>query len=46
MPDLGGEFYLKQARIISIRFIEGPDGAVTGMEFLQPNGIFEAKKTK
>lgn len=46
VPDLAGEFYLKQARVISVRFVEGPDGAVTGMEFIQPNGIFEAKKTK
>ncbi len=46
LPDLGGEFVLKEARIITIRFAEGPDGAVTAMEFIQPNGIFEAKKTK
>ncbi len=46
VPDMGGEFVLKQARIISIRFLAGPDGAVTGLEFIQPNGIFEAKRTK
>ncbi len=46
VPELGGEFALKEARIIGVRFVEGPDGAVTAMEFIQPNGIFEAKKTK
>jgi CubicO group peptidase (beta-lactamase class C family) len=46
VPELGGEFVLKEARIIGVRFIEGPDGIVTAMEFIQPNGIFEAKKTK
>ena len=46
VPDLGGEFYMKQARIISVRFLTGPDGAVTGLEFIQPGGIYEAKKTK
>ncbi len=46
VPDLGGEFVLKDARIVTVRFIEGPDGAVTAMELIQPNGIFEAKKTK
>ena len=46
VPDLGGEFILKDARVISIRFVEGPGGAVTALEFIQPNGIYEAKKTK
>lgn len=46
VPDMGGEFILKQARIISVRFLAGPDGAVTGLEFIQPDGIYEAKKAK
>ena len=37
VPDLGGEFVLKEARIVSVRFLAGPDGAVTGLEFIQPD---------
>jgi len=45
-PDLGGEFVLKQVKIISIRFLVNDKDEVTGAEFIQPNGIFEAKRLK
>ncbi|MDD8020547.1 MAG: serine hydrolase [Acidobacteriota bacterium] len=44
VPDLGDEFYLKQAPVIRVHFIFGPKGEVTGLETIQPNGIFEMKK--
>lgn len=46
VPDLGGEFYLKEVKAISLRFLADAKGEVTGAEFIQPNGIFEAKKLK
>jgi CubicO group peptidase (beta-lactamase class C family) len=45
-PDLGGEFYLKQMKIAGIRFLSDAKGEVTGLELIQPGGIFEAKKMK
>ena len=46
VPDLGGEFYLKEVKTIGVRFLVDAKGDVTGAEFVQPNGIFEAKKLK
>jgi CubicO group peptidase (beta-lactamase class C family) len=46
MPALGGEFSLKQVKVISLKFIEDASGLVTGIEFYQPNGVFEAKRVK
>jgi uncharacterized membrane protein len=46
VPDLGREFYFKQARTVSIRFIVDAQGVVTAAEFIQPDGIYEAKRTK
>jgi len=43
-PELGGEFRLKQVKIISVRFLTDAKGAVTGLEFIQPEGVYEAKK--
>ncbi|MHB8055709.1 MAG: serine hydrolase [Candidatus Aminicenantales bacterium] len=45
-PDLGGEFDLKQMKTISVRFLIDAAGEITAAEFIQPNGIFEAKKLK
>lgn len=45
-PDLGGEFVFKQLKIISLRFLADDKGEVTGVEFYQPDGIYEAKKLK
>ncbi len=45
-PDLGGEFILKQASIVSVLFLEDDKGTVTGFEIFQPDGVYEAKKMK
>ena len=46
VPTLGGEFVLKQVKTIHVRFIEDENGQVVGMEAIQPEGIFEAKRIK
>jgi len=46
VPVLGGEFALKQVKTIHVKFILDKAGQVTGVAFIQPNGIFEAKKIK
>jgi hypothetical protein len=43
VPELGGEFSLKEARIFRVRF-EERDGKVAAMTFLQPNGVFTSKR--
>jgi hypothetical protein len=43
---VGGEYYLKQVPIISVRFIEDAKGAVTGLESFQPDGVYEFKRVK
>jgi len=45
-PDLGGEFVLKQAKVVSLRFLTDGKGEVNGLEFIQPDGIYEAKRLK
>ena len=39
VPDLGREFYFKQARTVSIRFIVDAQGVVTAAEFIQADEI-------
>jgi CubicO group peptidase (beta-lactamase class C family) len=46
LPELGGEYSLKQIKSISMKFIEDAKGLVTGLEIYQPNGVFEAKRVK
>jgi len=46
VPNLGGEYSLKQAKAVSLKFIEDAKGQVTGIELYQPNGVFEAKRVK
>ena len=46
VPDLGGDFFLKQYKIISLKFILDDKGNVTGVELNQPNGVFDAKRIK
>jgi hypothetical protein len=46
VPEVGGEFSLKQAKIIRVRFQEDAKGQVTGVEVSQPGGVFEYKRTK
>jgi CubicO group peptidase (beta-lactamase class C family) len=43
VPELGGEFSLKEARSFRVRFDE-EGGKVTAMTFLQPNGVFTSRK--
>jgi CubicO group peptidase (beta-lactamase class C family) len=46
IPELGGEYSLKQVKVISLRFVEDAKGQVTGIEIYQPTGVFEAKRVK
>lgn len=43
VPELGGEFSLKEVSIIRVRFDE-EGGKVAALTFLQPNGVFTAKR--
>ncbi len=45
-PDLGGEFYLKEVKSVTLRFLTDAKGEVTAVELSQPGGVFEAKKLK
>ncbi|MGB3861908.1 MAG: DUF3471 domain-containing protein, partial [Candidatus Aminicenantaceae bacterium] len=44
VPVLGDEFILKQVKIISVKFLTDEKDNVIAAEFIQPNGIFEAKR--
>lgn len=44
MPELGGEFTLKQVKIVSLKFVQDKAGRVTGFQLFQPNGVFEARR--
>jgi CubicO group peptidase (beta-lactamase class C family) len=44
VPTVGGDFALKQARIVTLHFVADPNGVVTAVEFRQPNGVFTAKR--
>ena len=46
VPEIGGEFSLKEARVVRLRFVEGPKGEVTALEISQPGGVFEYKRVK
>jgi CubicO group peptidase (beta-lactamase class C family) len=46
VPELGGEYALKQVKTITLKFVEDAQGRVTGVELYQPNGVFEAKRIK
>jgi CubicO group peptidase (beta-lactamase class C family) len=46
VPDLGGEFYLKEVKVISLAFVMDDQGNVTGMELYQPDGTYAATKIK
>jgi len=43
-PDLGGEFYLKEVKSVTLRFLTDAKGEVTAAELSQPGGVFEVKK--
>ena len=46
VPELGGEFSLKQAKVVTLKFVEDAKGQVTGIEIYQPGGVYEAKRVK
>jgi CubicO group peptidase (beta-lactamase class C family) len=46
VPEVGGEFSLKAAKVVRVRFLEDAKGQVTGAEVNQPGGVFEYKRTK
>ena len=46
VPEVGGEFSLKAAKIVRLRFLEDDKGRVTGLEVSQPSGVYEYKRTK
>jgi hypothetical protein len=46
VPEVGGEFSLKAARVVRLRFLEDAKGQVTGLEISQPSGVFEYKRAK
>jgi len=46
VPEVGGEFSLKVAKVFRVRFLEDVKGQVTGLEVSQPGGVFEYKRTK
>jgi CubicO group peptidase (beta-lactamase class C family) len=46
VPELAGEFSLKQVKVVTLKFVEDAKGQVTGIEIYQPGGVFEAKRIK
>lgn len=46
VPALGGEFVLKEAKIVSLRFVEDAKGVVTSITLNQPQGVFTANRKK
>ena len=46
VPEVGGEFSLKAAKVVRVRFLEDAKGQVTGIEVSQPGGVYEYKRTK
>jgi CubicO group peptidase (beta-lactamase class C family) len=46
VPELGGEYALKQVKSVTLKFIEDATGRVTGMEIYQAGGVFEARRIK
>jgi CubicO group peptidase (beta-lactamase class C family) len=46
VPGLEGEFHLKQVMAFAIRFLMGEEGEVTGLEIIQPDGVYAAEKIK
>lgn len=46
VPEVGGEFSLKAAKVVRVRFLEDGKGQVTALEVSQPGGVFEYKRMK
>lgn len=43
-PDLDGEFTHSRRLDVTIRFLRGPDGRVTGFQLIDASGVYEAKR--
>ncbi len=46
VPEVGGEFSLKVARVVRVRFLEDAKGQVSGLEVSRPGGVFEYQRKK
>ena len=46
VPEVGGEFSLKAAKVVRLRFQTDAKGQVTGLEISQPGGVYEYKRAK
>jgi CubicO group peptidase (beta-lactamase class C family) len=46
VPEVGGEFSLKVAKVVRVRFLEDAKGQATALEISQPSGVYEYKRTK
>ncbi len=46
VPEVGGEFSLKVAKVVRVRFVTDAKGQATSLEVSQPGGVFEYKRTK
>jgi CubicO group peptidase (beta-lactamase class C family) len=46
VPEVGGEFSLKVAKVVRVRFLEDAKGQVTALEVSQPGGVYEYKRAK
>ena len=44
VPQVGDEFVLKQAKIVSLSFKFDDEGNVVALELYQPDGVYEAKR--
>jgi CubicO group peptidase (beta-lactamase class C family) len=46
VPEVGGEFSLKAAKVVRLRFLADAKGQVTVVEISQPGGVYEYKRAK
>jgi hypothetical protein len=46
VPELAGEYSLRQVKVVTLKFVEDAKGQVAGIELYQPGGVFEAKRIK
>lgn len=46
IPDLGGEFKIKEVSVITFRFVEDAQGNVTALTSIQPDGVYTLPRKK
>lgn len=44
VPDLNGDFVLKEYSVVSIHFVKDDKNKVTGLELIQPDGVYTLNK--